>query len=178
MDKKKKILLIFATIILLVIIAAIILIITLSGGKQGVVEKDDKYNQEVYVDVTLPDILGENNVEIDEFGKKTNISELINSDKNWMDLIFSEFNVYSVRTGISTIEFDITNPTTYLYESGKFQLQLLGENLEVLSVIDFDELTMLTGAVYHVTGDITNLKDIKVDDIKYTMKIKGGNDEE
>ena len=169
MDKKKKILLICAIIALIVIlIVSIVLIVTLSGRNQEVVVKDDRYNQEVYFDVTLPDITGENNVQIDEFGKKTNISQLLDADKNWMDLIFSDFNVYSLRTGISTIEFHITNPTTYLYESGKFQLQLLGENLEVLSVIDFDELTMLTGAVHHVTvnitGDITNLKDIKVDE--------------
>ncbi len=180
MDKNKKILLISA-IIVLILIVTVILIVTLSNPKEDLVAKDDKYNQEVYVDVALPDILGDDNVQIDEFGKKTNMSELLKVDKTWMDLVFSDFNVYSLRAGISTIEFDITNPTTYLYESGKFQLQLLGENSEVLSVIDFDEVRMLTGAVYHVivsiTGDITNLKDIKIDDINYTMKVEGGNNE-
>ncbi len=175
MNNKKTILIIALIVFVILIIGTIIAFIVLPKDEQKVDNSNSLYNQELYIDATLPSISGSENVTRDEFLKKTNVSELLKNDKVWMELTFTNFNVYSLRDSISTIEFDIVNNTNYLIESSKFQFQILGENLQILSLINFDEVVMPQNATCHVTvnvtGDVTNLKDIKVDDINYTMKV-------
>lgn len=178
MDKKNKIIL----IVIIVIIALILLIggiyfVTVLVTRNNIqTTGEDLYNKTLYVSATLPDIFGNENVSKDEFGKKTNISEDVKKDKKWMNLDFTDFNVYSMNSKTSVISFKISNNNNMIIESSKFQFQLKDNSGNIVSIIDFDEVVLPSTGVIDVTvditGDITNVKDIVIDDINYTMTLQ------
>ena len=92
-----------------------------------------------------------------------------------MNLDFTNFDVYSMNSKTSVITFKITNNNYMLIETGKFQLQLKDNTGNIVSLIDFDEISIPSSAqidvTVDVTGDITNVKDIVIDEITYKMNL-------
>ncbi len=177
MENKKRIILILviAVIILALIIFSIYLITSniMKNNINNVAE--DVYSKTINKSVRLPNISGSENVTIDEFGKKSNNSEDVLKDKMWMNLDFTDFQVYSMNSKTSIISFKITNNNYMLIETGKFQLQLKDNSGNIVSLIDFDEINLPSSAEINVTvdvtGDITNVKDIVIDEITYKMNL-------
>lgn len=152
------------------------LVIKLSNNSAKVTEESDEYNKNLYVSATLPDIQGNNNITKDEFGKKINVSENVSEPKKWKNLDFDNFNVYSYNSLTSVISFDIVNNTNMILETSDYQLQLKDDSGNVVSIINFDSVTLPCGGTINVTvditGDVTNVKDILVDEINYTMELQ------
>lgn len=177
MENKKRIILILviAVIILALTIFSIYLITSniMKNNINNVAE--DVYSKTINKSVRLPNISGNENVSIDEFGKKSNNSEDVLKDKMWMNLDFTDFQVYSMNSKTSIISFKITNNNYMLIETGKFQLQLKDNSGNIVSLIDFDEINLPSSAEINVTvdvtGDITNVKDIVIDEITYKMNL-------
>lgn len=175
MEKKKRIILITVIGIIVLILLALIgylVIININKNKSNQ-NIDDIYNKTLFVNAKLPNISGSNNVMKDEFGTKTNISESVNSDKKWMNLDFTDFEVYSSNSKTSVIKFKITNNNYMIIEPGKFQILLKDDSGQIVSLVDFDELSIPSSATIDVTvdvtGDISNVKDIVIDEINYKM---------
>ena len=98
-----------AIIILILSITGICLVTSLLTKNTVKQNKEDLYNKTLYVSATLPNISGKENVSIDEFGKKTNVSEEIKNEKKWMNLDFTDFNIYSMNSKTSVISFKISS---------------------------------------------------------------------
>lgn len=126
MDKKSRNILIIsiAIIVILLLITGIYLVTSLLTKNSIQTDNEDLYTKTLYVSATLPNIQGSENVSKDEFGKKTNISEEVKKDKKWMNLDFTDFNVYSMNSKTSVISFNISNNNNMIIESNKFQFQL------------------------------------------------------
>lgn len=177
--KNKSLVIIIVVIFLIILILGIgVLVIKSSGKKEEIVESDE-YNRELFVSATLPNIQGNDNISKDEFGKRKNISEEVNTPKKWNNLDFTDFEIYSYNNSTSVIAFNITNNTNMIIETSDFQLQLKDDNLNIVSIVDFDGIVFPCGAnvavTVDITGDIVNVKDIVVDEINYTMQLQGGN---
>ena len=177
MEKKKRIILIVVIgVIVLMLLALIGYLVILNINNNSNQNIDDIYNKTLFVSATLPDISGNNNISRDEFGIKTNISESVNSDKKWMNLDFTNFEVYSSNSKTSVIKFKITNNNYMMIEPGKFQLLLKDDSNQIVSLVDFDELSIPSSATIDVTvdvtGDISNVKDIVIDEINYKMTMQ------
>ena len=176
MKKKNLVLIIVISVILLVLVAFSVFLVTTYLTKKNVNNvSEDIYNKELYVSARLPDIPGNENVSLDEFGKKSNTSEEVLKDKMWMNLDFTDFEVYSMNSKTSVISFKITNNNYMVIETGKFQLQLKDNTGNIVSLIDFDEINLPSSAQINVkvdvVGDITNVKDIVIDEITYKMNL-------
>lgn len=178
MDKKYRNIAIiaFSVIIVLLLIIIISLCVSIIGKNKASTKNEDIYNKKIYASAKLPDISGTENFVLDEFGKKTNISDSLKETKRWMNLQFTDFVVYSVNSKNSVILFTINNNNNMIIETGKFQLQLKDDSDKVVSIIDFDEVVLPSGGKIDVTvdvdGDITNVKNIVVDDINYKMNLQ------
>ena len=177
MEKKKRIILIIViSVILLALVVFSVFLVTTYFTKKNVNNvSEDIYNKELYVSARLPDIDGNENVSLDEFGKKSNKSEEVLKDKKWMNLDFTDFEVYSMNSKTSVISFKIINNNYMVIETGKFQLQLKDNTGNIVSLIDFDEISLPSSAQINVkvdvVGDITNVKDIVIDEITYKMNL-------
>ena len=179
MDSKKKniILIVVISIIVLALVICGIYFITVQMTRNNINNNsEDIYNKNLYVSATLPSIKGTNNTMRDEFGKRSNVSEDLKVNKQWMNLEFNDFEVYSLNSTTSVINFKIVNNNYMYIESNKFQLQIKDDSGEIVSIVDFDEVTIPSSGVINVTvdvrGDITNLKDILVDEIDYKMELQ------
>lgn len=175
-NRTKNIILIISIAIILVIIVSggILCISNLFGKKDS--NKEDVYNKELYISAKLPNISGNENSILDEFGKRTNISQELKEEKRWMNLQFTDFSVYSMNSNKSAILFTINNNSNMIIETGKFQLQLKDNSDKIVSIVNFDEVILPSSGKIKVTvdvdGDITNLKNIVVDDINYEMNLQ------
>lgn len=173
-DNKKIILIVIIVVVALLLLFSTFFLFNRGNNTQN--NSKDIYNQQEYKSVTLPNIAGNNHVLKDEFGKIQNTSEELKQDKMWTSLKFNSFNVYSLNEGRSTIKFEVYNPTNDAIESDNYQLQLLDDTDKIVSIIDFESFLIPSlgkrTVEISVTGDVTNVKNIKVDDINYTMKIQ------
>lgn len=175
-DNKKIIITVVIGIVILLVLFSTIFLFNRDKSENTVAK--DIYNQKEYKSVVLPNVTGVNNSVKDEFGKMLNISDKLKENKVWTNLEFNNFTIYSLNSGTSTITYEIYNPTSDEIESGNYQLQLLDDSDKIVSIIDFESFSIPSRGKrtvnVSVTGDVTNVKDIKVDDINYTMKIQGG----
>ena len=171
----KKIIVIISIILVVIIVLGLYILFSVKNKKVNNVS-DNIYNKEIYLNVTLPNISGNENLLKDEFGKKTNISEKIKENKKWMNLDFSDFNIYALNSKNTFIIFKFINNNNMIIETGKFQLQLKDNSGNVVSVVNFDEIVLPSGGsidvTVDVTGDVANVKDITVDEINYTMELQ------
>lgn len=178
MNEKNRNLVIIIVIVVIIVLLAIISILAINAVKQknNTTTQSNVYDKDLYVSSKLPNISGTDNVSKDEFGKKTNVSENVASPKKWMNLDFTDFKVYSYNSSTSVISFKISNNTNMIIETGDFQLQLKNDEGKVVSIVNFEGLLVPCGGnvnvTVDVTGDITNVKDIAVDDINYTMELQ------
>ncbi len=178
MDKKMKKFLLVCILIatLILVIWTIFFVSKLIISKKVKNSNEDLYNKELYVSATLPNIVGNTNSLYDDYGRKLNVSSDIKNEKKWMNLTFSDFEIYSMSGKTSVIKFTISNNNNMIVESNKFQLQLKNDNSEVVAIINFESLVIpSTGKVnvtVDVTGDIANVKDIAIDDVNYTMQVQ------
>lgn len=173
-DNKKIILIVIIVVVALLLLFSTFFLFNRENNTQS--KSNDIYNQQEYKSVTLPNIAGNNHTLKDEFGKTQNTSDELKKEKVWTSLRFNSFTVYSLSSGRSTIKFEVYNPTNDAIESDNYQLQLLDDTDKIVSIIDFDSFLIPSlgkrTVEVSVTGDVTNIKDIKVDDINYTMKIQ------
>lgn len=176
MDKnmKKFFIIIISVTIALLLIWSIYFVTRLLMKNSIKNTNEDLYNKELYVSATLPNITGNTNSYTDDFGRKVNSSTQVNEDKKWMNLNFTDFEVYSVAGKNSVIKFTISNNNNIIIESSKFQLQLKDDSANVVAVVDFDSVVLPSTGKINVTvdviGDIANVKELIIDNINYTMQ--------
>lgn len=173
---KKIFLIIIGVAVVLLLIWTIYFVSTLLIKNSVKNTNEDLYNKELFVSTTLPNITGNTNSYYDDYQRKVNSSQDIKNEKKWMNLTFDNFQIYSVSGKTSVIKFTISNNNNMIIESNKFQLQLKDDNQKVAAIINFDSVVLpSTGKIdvtVDVNGDISNVKDIVVDDINYTMQIQ------
>lgn len=147
----------------IIILVIIIVSIFVGVSKKTVENVDSDMNN-------IDSIAGEENVLIDEEGNKINTSNNTLSKKEVDGFIFDSFDI-STSNGISTITFEIYNPSNEDKKLGEYQLEILDNTNSVIGRItdnvDIVESLSRKEVSLQLKGDIANLNDIRISKIVY-----------
>ncbi len=148
--------------IILVTISIVSIFINVSVSK--------KRNKDTVDLDNIDSIAGEENVLTDGTGNKINSSNKTVFRKEVDGFVFDSFNISSSE-GVSTVTFEIYNPSSEEKTLGEYELKVMDENSDVIGRITDNAGTMEPLARREVSlqikGDISNLTDIQVNKIVY-----------
>ena len=114
--------------ILVIIIALVIMIVsTITSGKGTIDEDIDKVDS----------ISGNKNISVDEDGNKINISNDMLRKRESDGFVFDSFDI-TTKNGVSTIGFEIYNPSEEDRELGKYELKIIDEYGNVIHLGERD----------------------------------------
>ncbi len=149
---------IIAAIVVTIIALVIMIVSTITSGK-GIIDEDiDKVDS----------ISGNKNISVDEDGNKINISNDMLRKRESDGFVFDSFDI-TTKNGVSTIGFEIYNPSEEDRELGKYELKIIDEYGNVIGRV-VDDAGVVSGlsrreVSLNVKGDIANLADIQISKI-------------
>lgn len=147
-------------IVVVVILITVIVTNSIKNEKKEDISKLDK----------IDSISGEENIVVDEEGNKSNSSSILLSAREVDGFVFDNFEIVTT-SGVSTISFEIYNPSEEDKELGEYELKILDASNNSIG-----RLTDSTGIIegksrrevsLDIKGDIANLTDIKIKKIIY-----------
>ena len=148
--------------IILVTISIVSIFINVSVNKKREKATTDLEN--------VDSIAGEENVVTDGSGNKINSSNKTVFKKDVDGFVFDSFDIKSA-DAISTVTFEIYNPSNEEKTLGEYELKVLNENSDIIGRITdnagtFEPLARREVSL-QIKGDISNLTDIQINKIVY-----------
>lgn len=153
----------FSMFVILGIVAVVIIIVilALNISRVNIISSEDDIEK-------IDSIEGNRNIAIDTDGEKSNISNEMLNKREVDGFIFDTFDI-TTKGGVSTISFEIYNPSNDDRELGEYELKVIDEYNNVIGRV-VDNVGTLTGlsrreVSLNLKGDIANLTDIQISKI-------------